>query len=120
MGLTGARQPLINLCSLVQKHLFMSSMQGLLTLAHVWWQLRGQSEADEDEMGAVTLVRQGQKVVAGSQDGVLSIFSWGYFNDCSDRFPGEHQLSYSISIPPGVLSLRIPARTVSLTVALGF
>lgn len=53
-------------------------------------QLRGQSEPDEDEMGSVALVRQGAKVVAGSQDGVLSIFSWGYFNDCSDRFPGEY------------------------------
>lgn len=52
-------------------------------------QLRGKSEPDEDEMGSVALMRQGAKVVAGSQDGVLSIFSWGYFNDCSDRFPGE-------------------------------
>ena len=53
-------------------------------------QLRGKSEPDEDEMGSVALMRHGAKVVAGSQDGVLSIFSWGYFNDCSDRFPGEH------------------------------
>ncbi|KAK9825524.1 hypothetical protein WJX74_004054 [Apatococcus lobatus] len=51
--------------------------------------LRGQSEPDEDEMGSVAVMRQGAKVVAGSQDGVLSIFSWGYFNDCSDRFPGH-------------------------------
>ena len=51
-------------------------------------QLRGKSEPDEDEMGSVALVRHGSKIIAGSQDGVLSIFSWGFFNDCSDRFPG--------------------------------
>ncbi|KAK9842365.1 hypothetical protein WJX84_000209 [Apatococcus fuscideae] len=51
--------------------------------------LRGKSEPDEDEMGSVALVRHGSKIIAGSQDGVLSIFSWGFFNDCSDRFPGH-------------------------------
>ncbi|OQR96269.1 transmembrane protein [Thraustotheca clavata] len=31
----------------------------------------------------------GKKVVCGSQDGVLVIFSWGTWGDMSDRFPGH-------------------------------
>jgi hypothetical protein len=37
----------------------------------------------------VVVVKHGKKVVCGSQGGVLSLFSWGYWNDCSDRFPGH-------------------------------
>ena len=38
---------------------------------------------------AVVVVKHGKKVICGAQSGVLSIFSWGYWNDCSDRFPGH-------------------------------
>jgi hypothetical protein len=38
---------------------------------------------------AVAVVKNGKKVVCGSQSGVLAIWSWGYWNDCSDRFPGH-------------------------------
>jgi len=38
---------------------------------------------------SVIVLKHGKKVVAGCQTGVLSIFSWGYWNDCSDRFPGH-------------------------------
>lgn len=34
-------------------------------------------------------MKNGKKVVCGSQSGVLAIWSWGYWNDCSDRFPGH-------------------------------
>ena len=34
-------------------------------------------------------MKGGKKVVCGHQSGVLSIFSWGYWNDCSNRFPGH-------------------------------
>lgn len=51
--------------------------------------LRQQSEPDEDEMLSCVIVKRGRKVVAGTQEGVLSIFSWGHFEDCSDRFPGH-------------------------------
>lgn len=33
--------------------------------------------------------QNGKKVVSGSQEGVLFLYSWGYWNDCSDRFPGH-------------------------------
>jgi hypothetical protein len=38
---------------------------------------------------AVAVVKHGKKIVCGSQSGVLAIWSWGYWNDCSDRFPGH-------------------------------
>ena len=37
----------------------------------------------------VCAIKNGKKLVCGSQSGVLAIWSWGYWNDCSDRFPGE-------------------------------
>lgn len=52
-------------------------------------QARARSEDDaDDELLSVAVVKGGSKVVTGSQTGVLSLYSWGYFNDCSDRFPG--------------------------------
>jgi WD40 repeat protein len=36
-------------------------------------------------------VQNGSKVVCGSQDGVLDIWSWGQWGDISDRFPGHPQ-----------------------------
>lgn len=35
------------------------------------------------------MCKNGKKVVCGSQSGVLALWSWGYWNDCSDRFPGH-------------------------------
>ena len=52
-------------------------------------QLRERSEDDaDDELLSVAIVKQGSKAVTGSQTGVLSLYSWGYSKDCSDRFPG--------------------------------
>lgn len=49
-----------------------------------------QSEGDaDDELLSVAVVKGGKKVVCGSTSGVLNIWSWGYWNDCSDRFPGH-------------------------------
>ncbi len=52
-------------------------------------QVRARSEDDaEEELTCVAVLKRGKKVVAGASDGVLSIFSWGYWNGCSDRYPG--------------------------------
>lgn len=40
-------------------------------------------------LAAVAVCKHGKKVVCGSQSGVLALWSWGYWNDCSDRFPGH-------------------------------
>ncbi|EFJ42378.1 hypothetical protein VOLCADRAFT_107315 [Volvox carteri f. nagariensis] len=48
------------------------------------------SEDDnDDELLSCVVVKGGRKVVAGTQSGVLQLYSWGYFNDCSDRLPGH-------------------------------
>ncbi|KAG2489667.1 hypothetical protein HYH03_011778 [Edaphochlamys debaryana] len=48
------------------------------------------SEEDgDDELLSLAVVKGGKKVVAGTQSGVLALYSWGYWNDCSDRFPGH-------------------------------
>ena len=52
-------------------------------------QLTARSEDDaDDELEAVVVLKHGKKVVCGMQSGVLNIFSWGQFADCSDRCPG--------------------------------
>jgi len=48
------------------------------------------SEGDaDDELLSVAVVKNGRKVVCGTTSGVLNIWSWGYWQDCSDRFPGH-------------------------------
>ncbi|KAH7577695.1 hypothetical protein ACOSP7_001313 [Xanthoceras sorbifolium] len=46
------------------------------------------SEFSEEELTSVVLMKNGRKVVCGSQSGTLLLYSWGYFKDCSDRFTG--------------------------------
>lgn len=52
-------------------------------------QLEARSENAEDELLSVVTTKQGRKIVCGSQSGILSLYSWGAWNDCSDRFPGH-------------------------------
>lgn len=53
-------------------------------------QVKAASEGDaDDELLSVAPLKGGRKVVCGSTSGVLNIWSWGYWNDCSDRFPGQ-------------------------------
>lgn len=54
-------------------------------------QVRACSEPDaDDELLSVVVAKGGRKLVAGSGAGVLNLFSWGHFEDCSDRFPGAY------------------------------
>ena len=56
-------------------------------------QVRARSEPDaDDELLSVVVAKGGRKLVVGSGAGVLNLFSWGHFEDCSDRFPGAHSL----------------------------
>ena len=73
------------------RELLASSGDGTLALFDLRKQsLAARSEDDaDDEMLCVRSMKGGKKVVCGHQSGVLSIFSWGYWNDCSDRFPGH-------------------------------
>ena len=47
------------------------------------------TEFAEDELLSVVVCKHGQKVICGSQDGVLLLYSWGAMKDCSDRFVGH-------------------------------
>ena len=50
--------------------------------------LRTETDAD-DEILSLAVVKEGKKVITGTQSGVLNIYSWGAMKDCSDRFPGH-------------------------------
>ena len=61
-----------------------------------WWsrhaslQVRAQSEDDaDDELLSVALVKGDKKLLAGTQSGIINLYSWGHIDDCSDRFPGS-------------------------------
>ena len=41
----------------------------------------------DDDMLCCTMAKGCSKIVVGSQEGVLNLFSWGHFEDCSDRYP---------------------------------
>ena len=48
-----------------------------------------QSEQQESELSCVQIVRGGAQILCGTQDGVMLLFSWDDWGDCSDRFPGH-------------------------------
>lgn len=51
--------------------------------------LLARSDQLEDELLSIAVIKDGKKVVCGSQDGVLDMFTYGDFGDVSDRFPGH-------------------------------
>ncbi|KAJ3695127.1 hypothetical protein LUZ60_000504 [Juncus effusus] len=51
--------------------------------------VRSQSEFSEDELLSVVVMKNGKKVICGTQTGALLLYSWGHFKDCSDRFLGH-------------------------------
>uniref|UniRef100_A0A7N0UKX3 WD repeat-containing protein 55 n=1 Tax=Kalanchoe fedtschenkoi TaxID=63787 RepID=A0A7N0UKX3_KALFE len=48
--------------------------------------IQTQSEFSEDELLSVVIMKNGRKVICGTQTGNLLLYSWGFFKDCSDRF----------------------------------
>jgi len=48
-----------------------------------------QSDNQDDELLSIKLMKNGKKVVCGTTEGVLSVFSYGTWGDVSDRFPGH-------------------------------
>jgi WD40 repeat protein len=51
--------------------------------------LEARSDEMDDELLSVVVIKDGKKVVCGSQSGVLLIFTYGDFGDIDDRFPGH-------------------------------
>jgi WD40 repeat protein len=58
--------------------------------------LEAASDNLEDELLSIAVMKNGTKVVCGSQGGVLDIFSVGDWGDISDRFPGHPESIESI------------------------
>ena len=50
-----------------------------------------QSDEQEDELLSLCVLKGGKKVICGTQDGVLAVWSFGIWGDISDRFPGHPQ-----------------------------
>ena len=50
---------------------------------------RSDDTADDDLL-CCTMAKGFSKIVVGSQEGVMNLFSWGHFEDCSDRHRTGH------------------------------
>ncbi|KAG0503486.1 hypothetical protein HPP92_003558 [Vanilla planifolia] len=51
--------------------------------------VQARSEFSEDELLSLLIMKDGKKVVCGTQNGPLLLYSWGHFDDCSDRLLGH-------------------------------
>ena len=47
------------------------------------------SDDQESELQCLQIIKGGRKVLCGTEEGVILIFSWGKWGDCSDRYPGH-------------------------------
>mmetsp|Transcript_38005 Transcript_38005/g.62851 ORF Transcript_38005/g.62851 Transcript_38005/m.62851 type:complete len:301 (+) Transcript_38005:3-905(+) len=72
------------------QQLAVSSGDGHLSLYDLRrGRLNALSDNQEEELSCLALVKQGRKLLCGTQSGVLGIFSWGDFGDVSDRLVGH-------------------------------
>mmetsp|Transcript_30898 Transcript_30898/g.55990 ORF Transcript_30898/g.55990 Transcript_30898/m.55990 type:complete len:559 (-) Transcript_30898:68-1744(-) len=57
------------------------------------WDTQGYTQSDnqEDELLSLTLLKKSTKLLCGTQQGILSLFSYNEWGDISDRFPGHPQ-----------------------------
>jgi hypothetical protein len=54
--------------------------------------LLARSDQQEEELLSISVIKNGKKLLVGTQEGILSIWDWGSFGDMTDRMKG-HQLS---------------------------
>ncbi|KAK8577894.1 hypothetical protein V6N13_076570 [Hibiscus sabdariffa] len=67
--------------------LITTSGDGTLSVCNLrTYKIQTRSEFSEDELTSVVVMKNGRKVICGSQGGTLLLYSWGFFKDCSDRF----------------------------------
>ncbi|CEM05746.1 unnamed protein product [Vitrella brassicaformis CCMP3155] len=52
-------------------------------------ELEALSDPHDDEYLSLQIMKDGRKVVCGTQNGVISLFSWGDFGDLNDRLLGH-------------------------------
>jgi WD40 repeat protein len=51
--------------------------------------LEARSDNMEDELLSIAMVKNGKKVLIGTQEGTIDIFSWDWWGDLTDRFVGH-------------------------------
>jgi len=63
------------------------------TSSSTTWEKHGYVKSDnqEDELLSLVLLKNSTKLLCGSQQGILSLFSYNIWGDISDRFPGHPQ-----------------------------
>jgi WD repeat-containing protein 55 len=78
-------------CHAPERALLSVSGDGTLSLIDLRaMKVRDSSEADpDDELLSIAVLKGGRKVVCGTAEGVLAVWSWDHWGDCSDRFPGH-------------------------------
>lgn len=83
-----------------KKSLVTTSADGHLSLLDLRFQNKAKalSEQQDDELLSVAVVKSYKKVLVGTQEGLISIFSYGQWKDSSDRFPG-HPSSVNCILP---------------------
>ena len=52
-------------------------------------ELFAMSDNFEEDLTSVCLAKDGKKVLAGTSEGIINLFSWGDFGDCNDRIVGH-------------------------------
>eukprot|EP01103_Thecamoeba_quadrilineata_P012727 TRINITY_DN3353_c0_g1_i1.p1 TRINITY_DN3353_c0_g1~~TRINITY_DN3353_c0_g1_i1.p1 ORF type:complete len:368 (-),score=71.91 TRINITY_DN3353_c0_g1_i1:90-1193(-) len=76
-----------------KNRILASSADGSLTVINTKsGTLEESSEPQEDEFLSVSILKENQTVVCGTQGGLLYVFDWGEWSEPSDRFAG-HPLS---------------------------
>ncbi|CAN6486734.1 unnamed protein product [Victoria cruziana] len=51
--------------------------------------VQSRSDCYDCDLLSVVLMKDGKKVLCGAQNGDILLYSWGHFEDCSDRFLGH-------------------------------
>ena len=87
-----------------KKTLFATSADGFMSLYDIrapsasttkgqktrkGYRVLAKSDQQEDELLSVTFVKNFKKVIVGSGEGILNIFTWGQWKDSTDRMPGH-------------------------------
>eukprot|EP01139_Manchomonas_bermudensis_P020771 Amastigsp_a679723_664.p1 type:complete len:334 gc:universal Amastigsp_a679723_664:1023-22(-) len=65
--------------------------------------LQAMSDNMEEELCTIALMRDGDRVVCGTQSGVMDIFTWGDFGDISDRYPAQPSFECALKIDEDTL-----------------
>jgi len=81
-----------DMCLYAAEHALLSvSGDGTLAVTDLrTMKIKETSEGDaDDELLSVIVLKGGRKIACGTTSGVIDVWSWGYWNDCSDRFPGH-------------------------------